>query len=148
MNRSRLISLLVFVVVLVGMAACGGGGSSKSTVSRDTALTSSQNGTKPVTRQETTAGSEVLTGSIDLEWIAPVARADGTPLQLSDIGGFHIYYGKNKGEYTKYVNVPDGTTQRLTLRDLPVGTYYLALTTYDVNGLESDYSPSVRKTAS
>lgn len=146
MIQSRLISLLVFLVVLVGLTACGGGGSSKSTTYNDTS-TKSLNQTTQTVRSQTVTSPDLATGSISLEWAAPVAREDGTPLQLSDIGGFRIYYGETRGNYTSYIDVPDGTAQSVTLRDLPVGTYYLAMTTYDINGLESDLSSSVMKTA-
>jgi hypothetical protein len=85
------------------------------------------------------------TGSLTLSWKAPVKRADGTPLTLSDIDGYRIHYGKTAGNYTSHVNLADGTAQQVNLTDLPLGTYYVVMTTYDVNGLESSYSATVVK---
>jgi len=92
------------------------------------------------------AASTPSTGTVTLKWKAPVARADGTPLSLADIGGYRIHYGKSSGNYTSLLDVPDGTAQSVTLTDLPLGvTYYIVLSTYDVAGRESGYSAVVSK---
>jgi hypothetical protein len=88
----------------------------------------------------------VVTGSATLNWTAPVARADGSPLSLADIDGYRVYYGTSSGNYPNSVNINDGTAVQLTLNNLPVGRYYLVMTTYDVAGRESVYSPEVIKT--
>ena len=88
----------------------------------------------------------VQTGSLTLQWTAPVTRADGTPLSLADIDGYHIYYGVSAGNYPNRLDVSDGTAQSATITDIPVGTYYIVMTTYDVGGLESAYSSMVAKT--
>jgi hypothetical protein len=90
--------------------------------------------------------AQALTGDLNLEWVAPVERSDGTPLSLADIDGFKVHYGETAGNYTTIIDVPDGSAQSLILNDLPVGTYYVVMTTYDVNGLESDTSNEVAKT--
>jgi hypothetical protein len=82
----------------------------------------------------------VQTGSIRLSWKAPVARADGTPLSLADIDGYRIHYGSSAGSYTNHIDLADGTAQSVVLTDVPLGTYYLVMTTYDVDGRESNYS--------
>jgi NedA-like, galactose-binding domain/Putative Ig domain len=89
----------------------------------------------------------VQTGSLALQWTAPVTRADGTPLSLADIDGYRIYYGDSVGNYPNRLEVPDGTAQSATITDIPVGTYYIVMTTYDVDGRESAYSSMVAKTA-
>jgi hypothetical protein len=45
------------------------------------------------------------------------------------------------------IDVADGTAQMATITDIPVGPYYLVMSTYDVSGLESAYSPMVTKNA-
>jgi len=82
----------------------------------------------------------VQTGSITLTWNAPVARADGTPLSLADIDGYRIHYGNTAGSYPNHIDLADGTAQSVVLTDLPLGTYYLVMTTYDVDGRESSFS--------
>ena len=88
----------------------------------------------------------VKTGSLTLQWTAPVTRADGTPLSLADIDGYRIYYGDSAGNYPNRVDVSDGTAQSATITDIPVGTYYIVMTTYDFGGLESAFSSMVTKT--
>jgi hypothetical protein len=147
MKRLHLTSILLFTIAFSGLTACGGGSGTDNVTSSADTQKSSQKQAKQSTRYEAAAAADIMTGSIDVEWVAPVAREDGTPLQLSDIGGYRIYYGVNKGDYANYVDIPDGTVQSITLRDLPAGTYFLAMTTYDVSGQESDLSPSVKKLA-
>ena len=91
----------------------------------------------------TTGGA---TGSFNLGWTAPVSRTDGSQLSLSDIDGFKVYYGTSPGNYTHYIDVSAGSAQSVTVRDVPVGTYYVVMTTYDSDGRESSYSSRVTKT--
>jgi fibronectin type 3 domain-containing protein len=83
-----------------------------------------------------------------LNWTAPTSRADGSPLSLADIDGYRIYYGTAHASYTGKLDVPNGTAQSATLSSLVAGTtYYLVMTTYDINGLESGYSAEISKRA-
>jgi len=66
-----------------------------------------------------------------------------TPLSLADIDGYRVYYGTSAGNYTNSIDVTDGTAVQVTLTNLPLGTYYIVVTTYDVGGRESAYSPVV-----
>ena len=85
------------------------------------------------------------TGSFTLGWVAPATRADGTPLSLSDIDGYRVYYGTKSGVYTSTYDVTDGTATSITISSLPVGTYFIAMTTYDSAGMESAKSAEVVK---
>ncbi|MGB5540405.1 MAG: putative Ig domain-containing protein, partial [Gammaproteobacteria bacterium] len=86
-------------------------------------------------------------GGFSLSWTAPVARADGTPLSLADIGGYRIYYGTSSGNYPDTIDVSDGSAQSAIVDNLPTGTYHAVMTTYDSNGLESARSAEVVKVA-
>ena len=85
-------------------------------------------------------------GAEALADIAPTTRADGTPLSLADISGYKIYYGDVSGTYVDVVSVDDSTVTSMTITDLPTGAYYVVMTTYDVDGRESGYSPEITKT--
>jgi hypothetical protein len=87
----------------------------------------------------------IQTGRLTLQWTAPVTRTDGTPLSLSDIDGYRIHYGKSSGNYTNHFTLADGTAQTVSLTGIPVGSYHLVMTTYDVDGRESGYSSEVIK---
>ena len=152
--RSGIVKSLLTVVVVMQLVACGGGGGGGSGASGSGSGTVSSSGTStPASNSTSTSttssqSSAPATGSLSLSWVAPVARADGTPLSLADIDGFHIYYGNKPGSYPHRVKVTDGTAQRATLKKLARGTYYIVMTTYDVDGRESSHSGMVKKTAS
>jgi hypothetical protein len=57
----------------------------------------------------------------------------------TDLVGYLVYYGTTSGNYTHRIDV--GNISQHTFIDLQDGvTYYIAVTAYDVNGNESDYS--------
>jgi hypothetical protein len=87
------------------------------------------------------------TGSFILQWTAPSSRADGSPLSLADIGGYRIYYGTSAGNLSQMIDVTDGSETSTTVSNLSTGTWYVAMTTYDVSGLESSSSGAINKTA-
>ena len=89
---------------------------------------------------------QVETGSASISWTAPVARADGSPLSLAEIEGYRVYYGESEGDYPNRIDVSDGTAVELTLSELPPGTHYFVMTTYDNAGRESVFSPVIIKT--
>jgi len=95
----------------------------------------------------TVNGTETQTGSITLNWTAPVTRTDGSPIALSEIAGFTIHYGTSMGSYPNMLNVDDGSATSATIADLQVGTYYLVATTRDNEGRESGYSGELEKVA-
>ena len=82
----------------------------------------------------------VTTGSADISWVIPATRTDGTPLQLSEIDGFRIYMGATSNNLTMVVDLNDRTITRYTMTNLTSGTYYFAITTYDIDGNESQFS--------
>jgi hypothetical protein len=129
--------------------------STSTTTSATTSTTSttgstSTTGTTSTTTSTTgtTGTTTAVVGSFTLNWTAPTTRSDGTPLSLADIGGYRVYYGTVPGSYPDQVTVNSGTAQSATIGNLAAGTdYYLVMTTLDNAGLESGYSPEVRKTA-
>ena len=74
-------------------------------------------------------------------------RSDGTPLSLADISGYRIRYGEYEGDYPESVEIANGTAQSKTLTGIPVGTYYVVMSTYDVDGRESGFSNYAIKTS-
>lgn len=76
-------------------------------------------------------------------------RANGGTVTLAwnlsweqGIAGYHLHYGTESGEYTHVVNV--GYQFITQIEGLHSGeTYYFAITAYDADGLESDFSEEV-----
>jgi hypothetical protein len=83
--------------------------------------------------------------NINLSWVAPAEREDNTPILMSEIAGYKVYYGTSQGQYTNSIDISDGTAEGYTIKDLPSGTYYIVVTTYDTDGRESGYSQSVSR---
>lgn len=148
-------TLLATIIVATQLVACGGGGSSDVVTSSSTgssvpvsSAVSSNNSVAsdfPGDDGSNNVAPVTATGSFDLSWTAPTTRSDGTPLSLADIDGFRIYYGKSKGSYPNSLDVKDGSAQSAVVKNIPVGSYYVVMTTYDVSGLESRYSSAIAK---
>ena len=85
------------------------------------------------------------TGSATVGVVAPTTRTDGTP--LTNLAGYHIYYGTTPGVYTNVITVTDPTITSYVVTNLPAGaTYYFAATAYDSDGIESSDSAEGSKT--
>lgn len=108
---------IVSIFVTLSIYSCGGGGGGTSA---------------------TTSGTG---NSATLTWDAPTTNADGT--SLTDLGGYKVYYGTSSGNYTDSIDVGNVTTY--TIDKLSPGTYYFAVTAYDIWGNESVRSDEVKK---
>ncbi|MCK4704662.1 MAG: fibronectin type III domain-containing protein [Gammaproteobacteria bacterium] len=82
---------------------------------------------------------------VSLSWVAPSEREDNTPILLSEIAGYKVYYGTAPGLYTNSVDINDGIAEGYTFKALPAATYFFVVTTYDTEGRESRYSAEVTK---
>lgn len=130
--------LLLAAILTLLLGACGQ--DSAGIASASGAATGTTTGTS-------TPASNTTTGAISLSWTAPVARTDGTPLGLSEIAGYRVHYGKTAGNYPNHINITNGSLQSATLTGIPVGTYYISMSTYDNSGLESSFSAPIVKQA-
>jgi len=78
------------------------------------------------------------TESIKLSWAAPTKNADGTP--VTDLVGYHIYYGPNSSELTTKIDVVGAASTTYVVVGLSSGTYYFSLVAYNSSGLDSGLS--------
>jgi len=93
------------------------------------------------------AAQTAAKGTLDLNWSAPTTRADGSVLNISEIEGYVVYIGTSSNNLQMLVDLNDNSATSYTVNDLTVGTtYYIALTTYDVDGVSSGMSNVVQKT--
>ena len=127
-TNSGFTKFLLAVLIVAHLTACGGGGGGGGGDSTSI------------------DGLDVIASTVILAWDAPVARADGSPLLPGEIGGYRVYYGPEEGSYPNRIDVNDGTAVQTTLTSLLPGTYYFVVTTYDIDGRESEYSTVVSKT--
>lgn len=139
LDKTRVIKTLFCLLMAAQLVGCGGGSGGSGT-----------NNSSAVVPSEVVPGevvpNEVLPSRVTLAWTAPVARADGSPLSLAEIGGYRVYYGTTEGDYPNRLDVNDGSAVEVILNDLPSGSYYFVVTTYDVTGRESEFSPVVTTT--
>lgn len=82
----------------------------------------------------------VTVESTALAWQAPVQNTNGTV--INDLAGYNLYYGTESGRYTQVRAVRDASQTNLELPVEP-GTYYLAMTAYDISGNESELSNEI-----
>jgi hypothetical protein len=92
--------------------------------------------------------AQVETGSLGLRWTAPATREDGTVLEVSEIDGYNIYLGETTQTMQVEVDLNDGQADSVTVENIPLGTYFVALTVYDSEGNESDLSNVLEVTVS
>ena len=88
--------------------------------------------------------TQPTTGSATLTWAAPTENTDGSA--ITGLTGFHIYYGTSQGALTQVIDVPSVTTTTYAIEQLDPGTYYFAVTAYNVEGAESAPSSIGSKT--
>ena len=93
--------------------------------------------------QETTPQED--TQVVALSWTAPVEREDGTPISMSEIAGYRVYYGTSEGNYPNEIDIADSYNMQAMLSNLASGTYYIVVTSYDMDGRESAFSEVVTK---
>jgi len=156
-SRVRSLMLLAACTVLAfGLAACGGGGgggTSSPTQSDGGGSSSGSGGSSGGSGGGSGAGGSSggsgdtpppPTGSITISWTPPQARADGSP--LTDLAGYHIYYGTASGVYSQTVTVASPSATSYTIANLSAGTYYVTMRSFDTSNIESSSSPEASKT--
>src|SRR3989344_1782012 len=100
------------------------------------------------------------TGEAQLTWEGPITNKDGAT--LTALGGFKVYYGNSSGNYSTTINVgtatstttpctalqtPPCVTRTYTVTNLAENTtYYFAVTAYNTQNNESNFSNEVSKT--
>jgi len=99
--------------------------------------------TQETTPQGVTPTPQEDTQVVALSWTAPVEREDGTPISMSEIAGYRVYYGTTEGNYPNELDIADSYNMQATLSNLVSGTYYIVVTVYDMDGRESAYSQVV-----
>jgi hypothetical protein len=91
-----------------------------------------------------------LSYNTTISWDAPTTNSDGTNLTVTDLAGYKVYYGKkvdnNSILFGNVIPVSNVNETTVTILNLTSGTYCFAVTAYNTEGDESDYSNIVSKT--
>ena len=128
--------------------ASGGWGGAKPTSGRETIgpIASNTSYTLTCSGEGGSAISMVrvrVFGEIALRWQPPTHNVDGSA--LTDLAGYKIYWGDTPGDYHRELAVDDSAATQHTLV-VPVGTYHLVMTAFNLQGRESAPSAEVRRT--
>lgn len=94
----------------------------------------------------TTTATAPSTYNVKLSWTIPTTRQNGTPLALSELKGYEVYYATDSSTSTAndtVVKVTGGSINTSTISALPAGTYYFSISAIDVNGVKSPLSAMV-----
>ncbi len=120
----KALKLQLIAVTVITLAACSDGGSAGSGDSDDNA--------------------EPVTFTRDISWVAPSLREDNsTPIALSEIDGYRVYYGTAAGDYQMQIDINDGSITGYTMNLETQHTYYVVMTTLDTDGRESLFSDEI-----
>jgi hypothetical protein len=94
--------------------------------------------------QFSVAVNQFATGSTTLSWTAPTQNTDGSP--LTDLVAYKIYYGLSQGNYPNQVRIDNPGITTYFVDNLSPNTYYFVATSFNVAGIESDFSNMAVKT--
>lgn len=130
----RFTSILVTLLIAFQVSSCSSGET----------LTAATANINPDLVTDTGTNENTATADINLSWVAPAEREDNSSISLSEIAGYQVFYGKSQGQYSNSVIINDGSAAGYTFTDMPSGTYYIAVTTIDSEGRESQYSPELK----
>lgn len=86
-----------------------------------------------------------LADTATVSWVAPTQREDNTPLPITELSEFRIYWGLGTA-FDNTTVVTNPTTTTYVIEGLTPGTYSFRMTAVDTNGLESGFSAVATKT--
>ena len=79
-----------------------------------------------------------------ISWAIPTRRTNGTPLRISDLKGYEVYWTRTSDDARGVIKV-DSNTQTSTYFDVYTpSTYYFAMSAIDSRGLKSPLSSMVQ----
>jgi hypothetical protein len=82
--------------------------------------------------------------NVSLAWTPPTQNDDGST--LTDLSGYKIHYGTESGNYSQTVDVQNPGLSRFDLSSLPQGKLFIAMTSVNASGAQSEFSPEVSVT--
>lgn len=97
-----------------------------------------------VTLTKGSIGVVAVDDTASISWVAPMTNIDGSP--LIDLDGYRIYYGLiGEGNLTHFIDLQNEQLTSYKIEGLTSGNWFFAMTAYNTNGIESEYSEEVTK---
>jgi hypothetical protein len=107
-----------------------------------TAIDSSGNVSSVVRELIVESNSELF--SLNVSWGAPDTREDGTSLNTREIAGYKVYMGVDDHNMELVAEVFDAQAFSTDITQISEGIYFISVTAFDINGLESALSDALR----
>jgi hypothetical protein len=127
-----------------GSSSSSGGSSSSSGGSSSSSGGSSSSSGGSSSSSGSSSGSGGTTGSATVNWTPPLQNTDGST--LSNLAGYTISYGTNANQLTSTVQVTNPGLTSYVIENLPAGTYYFGVASYNSSGQASSTSNLVSTT--
>ena len=83
--------------------------------------------------------------SIELNWDIPELREDGSDLEIYEINGYKIVYGKDENNLNSEVSIEGPSNNKVVIDELDAGTYYFAIATVDSDGTQGAFSDHIEQ---
>lgn len=139
-KRSRLVGILaVMTLTACNSGQNGSATSPTSAMAKLPAVTANE-----LSNAELTERQEPSIAPARLIWRAPMTREDGSSLYPGEIRGYRVYFKLNHQADYQVMAVTDPLSTSLALDSFTPGVYQFAISTVDVNGLESRRSETIR----
>jgi len=90
-----------------------------------------------------TVTSNSTLANVSISWSMPTNYTDGTFINISDIGGYRLYYGRSSTNMTLVADLNDPSLLTYTFNNLATGTHYFSISSYDTSGIESNLTAPV-----
>ncbi|TBW52209.1 fibronectin type III domain-containing protein [Marinobacter halodurans] len=130
-SRARHALLLPLFFATLFITGCKGGGSSSDSAYKASSDTGGDAAALSEPREAATS---------NLQWVAPATRADGSKLYVGEIRGYRIYYKLKYQDNYQAISVNGSDETTYPLKGFEPGAYEFAVTTVDIDGLESQPS--------
>ena len=86
---------------------------------------------------------QAVTGSVTLNWVAPLTNTDGSAL---DLAGYRVSYGRSATSLDQVAQITNPGLVTYTIDNLAAGTWYFTIRAYSNTGAQSDPSNVASKT--
>lgn len=149
--RFRKVSYAGLALAFVITAGCNG--DSDTTVAAEpdastttpTTTTPTQDTTTPSTGGSASGSCGTDTTQRCVSWVASTARMDGSAVSMNEILGYVIRYGSSPNEMDNKITLTDKYKTAYTFSQLKSGTYYVVVSSYDTDNVESPASEVLKR---
>ena len=77
-------------------------------------------------------------GAVNVSWVPPTERIDGSP--LFDLAGYTVHWGPAPDDFSHSARIENPGVTLYMIENLTPATWYVVVTAFDSQGIESDFS--------